>query len=370
MSTDMSVNASSTNAAKPAKRHEDYWDIIRGICILLVFAGHAIGGWNFITNDFLYPPDGFYYNFWVCARCLINCSIPVFIFISGYMVSSKYYDSLGSFYSRRALRLLPPFVIWSAVYVLVEIFVYHTDIQIMGITHFWYGIQLYYLPVLFQLALFAPVFFIAGNKKAVLIATLVINLINNACHVIYHYTMGTIVPNELVLGTGYIFFYTLGLYLRNTDPGMLKRISVKLASVMFAAGLAIYITASLVCMHFTNSATASTSFLTVATLICAVSAIVFLYVLRERTKGYEARNPVMRMLRWFGLHSLDFFLVHWVFENYIKIWLITNVKDPDLLFLTNIPLIAATVILCVIYSLIADLIRGRIVKASRIKISV
>jgi len=365
----MSVNASSTNAAKPAKRHEDYWDIIRGICILLVFAGHAIGGWNFITNDFLFPPDGFYYNFWIVSRCFINCSVPVFIFISGYMISSKYYNHIGSFYSRRLIRLLPPLVIWSAVYVLVEKFVYHTDIQIMGITHFWYGIQLYYLLVLIQLSLLAPLFFRAKNKKAVLIAALVINLINNTFHVVYHYAKGTIVPNELVLCTGYIFFYTLGLYLRNTDPDMLKRISVKLASLLFASGLAIYITASLVCMHFTNSATASTSFLTVATLICAGTAIIFVFVLRENRRGYEARNPFMRMLRWFGLHSMDFFLAHWIFENYIKVWFINNVQDHNLLFLSNIPLVIATVALCTIYSCIADLIRSKVISPLKAKIT-
>ena len=347
-----------SNAAKPAKKHEDYWDIVRGLCILFVFAGHAIGGWNFYTNDFLFPPDGFYFNFWVIARCLINCSIPVFIFISGYMVSGKYFDKIGTFLAKRTARLMTPFFIWTVIYVLIEKFVYHTEIQLMGIGHFWYGIQLYYLLVLFQLALLTPIFFKVKNKKAVLIATLVINLINNIIHVIYHYTEGTIVPNELVLCTGYIFFYTAGLYMRNTDPDMLKKISVKLASVLFAIGLAIYIAASLVCMRITNSATAATSFLTVATLVCAITVIIFVYVIREHTKGYEAKNPVMRMLLWFGVHCIDFFLVHWVFENYIKQWLMNNIKDDTLLFLSNIPLIIVVTILCVIHSCIADLVRN------------
>lgn len=358
-----------TDTGKPAKKHEDYWDIIRGICILLVFAGHAIGGWNFSTNDFMFPPDGFYYNFWVIARCLINCSVPVFIFISGYMVSGKYFDNTGSFYLRRIRRLLVPLILWTSIYVLIEKFVYHTDIMVLGIAHFWYGIQLYYLLVLLQLAFLTPIFFRAKNKKTVLIATLIINLINNAIHVVYHYAMGTIVPNELVLCTGYIFFYTFGLYLRNTDPDMLKGISVKLASVLFAAGLGIYIAASLVCMRITNSATASVSFLTVATLICAAAAIIFAYVIREHSKGYEAKNPIMRMLCRFGVYSMDFFLVHWAFENYAKQWLMNNITDPNLLFLSNIPLIIATVIFCVIYAYIADLVRQKVISPLKMKMS-
>lgn len=361
----MTTNMSDITA-KPVKKRDDYWDVIRGILILCVFAGHAIGGWNYITFDFLVPPGSFLFNQWIVARCFINCSVPLFIFISGYMVDENYFSSIGKFYWKRIPRFAVPYIIWTVVYVLVEKFVYNTTITLEGTFCGWYGIQLYYLLVMVQLVILTPIFFKAKNKKAVLIASCVINVINNAIHVVYHYTEGTIMPNELMLCTCYIFFYTFGLYLRNTDPDALKKISLKVSIVLFAIGSAIYIAASFAVVHFKNSALAGVSFITIASLICAVTSIILVFKIRERSTGYVAKNPIAKMLRWFGEYSMDFFVVHWIFENYIKVWFLNNVST-DYMILSNVIIVTATTALCVVYALIARAFRTYVIKPIKMK---
>ena len=360
------VTNTSDIAVKPAKRREDFWDVIRGILILCVFAGHAIGGWNYITFDFLVQPGSFLFDQWIVSRCFINCSVPLFIFISGYMVNEKYYSTLGKFYIKRIPRFAVPYIFWTIVYVLVEIIIYKTDVTLEGTFCGWYGIQLYYLLVMVQLVILTPIFFKVKNKKAVLIASCVINVVNNAIHVVYHYTEGTIVPNELMLCTCYIFFYTFGMYLRNTDPDALKKISLKVSIILFAIGAAIYIAASFAVVHFTNSALAGVSFITIASFICSVGSIILVFKLRERSTGYVAKNPVAKMLRWFGEYSMDFFVVHWIFENYIKVWFLNNVST-DYMILSNLIIVVATTALCVVYTLIAKTFRKYVINPINMK---
>jgi len=353
----MSAHQDLTAAAPSLKKRDDFWDIIRGLLIYGVFIGHDIGGWDFVAWDYMFPPDSFFFNKWIIVRSVINVTVPVFIFVSGCMVTKKYFSRLRSYYVSRTIRLMVPFAIWTLIYSALEVFVYHNKITVMSVLLGVNGIQLYYLPVMMQLVLLSPLFFKLRNKELALIITLVINLVNNILHVIYKFSQGVRFPNEMLYATGFIFFYALGLYYRNTDGRLLKKITFARSIYLAVIGLEIYMITSYISLMITMNPIIAVSFVTVGSLIYSSFAIFFVIRLRERLRDYDfGKNVICRGLRWIGRHSMDFFLVHWVFENYIKMWFICNV-DRNLNILSNAITITATTILCCIYALCADKVR-------------
>ena len=340
------------------KKREDYWDIVRGLLILGVFVGHDIGGWNFITNDYMVPPYGFLYNKWVITRCVINCVVPIFIFISGYMVNQKYFSRIAPFYINRTIRFLIPFAVWSGIYSLLEYYVYGNKVTLMSVLLGTNGIQLYYVLLMMQLVLLTPIFFKAKNKKAVLIASFVINVVYNGINEIYQYTNGVKFQNEKLIAACFVFFYTLGLYYRNVDSTILKKITLGRSIYLYIIGLEIYCISAYMLGNCTGNVLLSVGSVTFAAFINMLFSVILVIKVRERLKDHDlGKYAVLRALRWFGVHSMDFFLVHWVFENYIKVWFIDHV-DPKYMFFSNTAIIAATVILCCIYAWIADRVRG------------
>lgn len=67
---------------------KQYYQFIRGICILCVIMIHVI-----------YKTDSVYINsFNIVVRRIIDFSVPVFLFISGYFTK---YDNWKSFYKKK-----------------------------------------------------------------------------------------------------------------------------------------------------------------------------------------------------------------------------------------------------------------------------
>ncbi len=353
----MSAYQDLTAAAPSLKKRDDFWDIIRGLLIYGVFIGHDIGGWNYITGDYMFPPYSFLFNKWILLRCVINVTVPMFVFVSGFMVHRKYFDRIRPFYVNRTVRFMMPFIVWSLIYSVIEVCVYHNEVTLTSILLGSNGIQLYFLLLMMQLVILSPLFFKIRNKKMVLIASFVINLANNVIHVIYKLSNGSKFPNETLYATSFIFFYTLGLYCRNTEGKLLKKITLAGSACLFVIGLELYMLSAYFFLLTTMDPIISVSFVTVGSLVYSTCAICFVMRLRERLRDHDyGKNVILRGLRWIGVHSMDFFLVHWVFEDYIKVWFINNV-DWKYNLLANTVTIALTTILCVVCSWIADRVR-------------
>ena len=349
-------------APKTIKKREDYWDLIRGICIFFVFIGHAIGGWNFITHEVMVPVDSFLFNHWIFQRGLINVCVPVFVFLSGYMISEKSFGSTLSFYKKRILRFVIPFVIWTTVYSLIEHFAYgHTvtwDSVLLGTN----AVQLYYLIVMLQLTLLTPLFFVAKNKKLVLILSILINVINNAYHVFYIFTTGNKFANDTILATCFISYYVFGLFLRNVKTDLLKKVNLFRAVSLFIIGYLGVVCAAYLTLNVTMNPRVGVTIVKISSLLFGYITFVLIMTAKERMVGWDGKKNILtRGLCWVGRHSMDFFLFHWVVENYVKTWFIANVA-PEHMFWSNCAIIALTTAACVVYSVIADLVRKCLLK--------
>ena len=57
-----------------------YWQTVRGICILAVIMIHCPSGQNYTELD---------YTAWIILRQFINFPVAMFIFLAGYFVTTK-----------------------------------------------------------------------------------------------------------------------------------------------------------------------------------------------------------------------------------------------------------------------------------------
>ena len=356
----------SVEAGKHFARREYFIDLVKGFLIINVLIGHAIGGWNYLTWDYMAAPWSFNFNQWVFSRALINFTVPVFLFLAGFLTTGNKYGFGTKIPVGRCRRFLTRFVVWSLIYSLIEVVVYHRKITVLSVVLGTNGIQLYYLLVMLQLTILTPLFFRAKNKKALLIATIAINIANNIIHVIYYYKVHSEMPNDMILCTCFICYYTLGVYLRNVNPDLFSHISVRQAVTVYIVSLQVYLIMMYTMLRVTNSPLCATSFITVASITYALASAILIMRVWWRVKDVDfEKNPVTRYICWVGENSLDFFLVHWIFEYYIKVWFMNHVPTKYMV-LSNIAIVGATLLLSSIYSFIACKVKD-VVKAVKEK---
>ena len=359
----------SVEAGKRFARREHFIDLVKGILILCVFFAHALGGWNYLEWDFMVPPDSLNFNLWMVLRTIINSTVPVFIFFAGFLTTGNKYGFGTKIPMGRCMRFLTRFVVWSVIYSLLEIFVYHNDITVKSVIFGTNGIQLYYLLVMLQLTVLTPLFFRAKDKKLVFVICFVINIANNLVHVVFYLLRKEEMRNDMILCSCFICFYMLGVYLRNVNPDLFSKVPPRLTVPVYIVSLMFYMTSSYSLLLFTRSPLCATSFVTVAAIGYALGSIILVMKIWWRAREVDfTKNPVTRFLCWIGTNSLDFFLVHWVFEEYIKVWFINHVP-AKYMHLSNIPIIGLTILLSSLYVLAVIQIR-KLIKSAKTKSAV
>ena len=140
------------------KEKREYWQIIRGICILAVVLIHSLGGFDYSTD----------YNVeFVILRQIINFAVATFVFMAGYFVNVDALSDKEFSYKHwiiyRGGRLCIPFIIWSLLYSGLELLkTVHNcnEIHWLGVIYrFIVGksaTPFYYIVVLMQLTVITP----------------------------------------------------------------------------------------------------------------------------------------------------------------------------------------------------------------------
>src|SRR3990167_2811388 len=133
-------------------------DLLRSASIIGVILIHIIGS----SFHFWYQGSPTWFIFLILDQ-LFRFSVPLFVFISGYTLYSKYarHFKYSEFYSRRVLRVLPWYFVWSLI-----IYLYINFTVLPGFVNypFWKLIllgkvdyHLYFVSMIFQLYLLFPV---------------------------------------------------------------------------------------------------------------------------------------------------------------------------------------------------------------------
>ena len=132
-------------------KKSQYWQMVRGICILAVIMIHCPSGQNYTDLD---------YTAWVILRQFINFPVAMFIFLAGYfMIPEKIRGDYRSFLLKRGGgRILLPYLIWSCIYLLKT-----AILDKMSLRYIIYALvcgkattPFYYIIVMIQLTIMTP----------------------------------------------------------------------------------------------------------------------------------------------------------------------------------------------------------------------
>lgn len=196
------------------QNREDYFQGIRGICIICVILIHCMTGISFKNNYQL----SFNYDYWLILRQLINFPVAVFIFLAGYFTNiEKIKNDKLVYFKNRGGRLLIPYLFWTVFYGIIK-FLLGTKIDIKVITKYLlFGRaagHLYFIVVLLQLTLITPILIKCVNKKWFNILCLLITPLYLVFMYICNFETKLQMPYYEVLFLPWSIFYYIGICLK------------------------------------------------------------------------------------------------------------------------------------------------------------
>lgn len=200
------------------ERKREYWQSIRGICILAVVLIHSLGGFDYSVG---------YNTEFIILRQIINFAVATFVFMSGYFVPvekicNKDFSYKEWILNRGGARLCIPFVIWSLFYSGISL---AKDIHHGGGVN-WLGYiyrfvvgksttPFYYIVVLIQLTIITP-WLVHVVKESRTIKNLLCLI--TPCYLLYIYvwnfTTGSSPRLYETLFPAWFGFYYLGINVR------------------------------------------------------------------------------------------------------------------------------------------------------------
>ncbi|KJS02861.1 MAG: hypothetical protein VR65_03715 [Desulfobulbaceae bacterium BRH_c16a] len=336
-------------------------DIIKGICALGIVGVHFAG--SFIGRPGIrWEPAFFVGLYW---NQIFTFAVPVFIFISGFLIGRKNYPSTPVFYLHRINSLIPQyFLVCIAWWVLFPHAGFIQDLtwDNIFIRLFYRGIQgtQYFVSAILQLVLLAPLIrlfveYISERfhrNSVFLLAVLLLLLhlaLGNACFkgvLNYYYYC-------LPFSPFWLFFFFFGLYTERLLVPIYKRIGFIAPFLLLflgALGAQTY--------NLYRCSTPEIAGLEINTIpfdyaysrpsmlvydLCIVGCLAFVLVCRSKT------TPLwLQGFRFFGKYSYEIYLWHLVLLQYIG-W--GSPANMQLCEKHPIAIIALCIISCVIISI-------------------
>lgn len=199
------------------ERKREYWQSIRGVCILAVVLIHSLGGFDYSVS---------YNTEFIILRQIINFAVATFVLMSGYFVPVEKICNKNFSYKEwilnRGGRLCVPFVIWSLLYSGVSL---AKDMN-HGLSVNWLGYiyrfvvgksatPFYYIVVMIQLTIITP-WLVHVVKESKTIKNLL--WLITPCYLLYVYawnfTTGSSPRLYETLFPAWFGFYYLGINVR------------------------------------------------------------------------------------------------------------------------------------------------------------
>lgn len=184
-----------------------YWDNWKGLAIIAVVVIHACGD----TKNF--PANSFNWLFGLEFRQVVNFAVAMFFAIAGYFAAGAAQKNPVDYYRKRLGRILTPYVIWTAIYLLIR-----TPLTPPSLDEIAKGYLLgsgigigYFVIVLLQFVVLTPLFQRIEKIKAHVLIICLFSLIGLA----FNYYFGTQHPTSFLgrfPGSGLWFFVWYPFY--------------------------------------------------------------------------------------------------------------------------------------------------------------
>lgn len=199
--------------------------MLRGLAILGVFFIHLFS--SFKSSPYVFQAN--YQWLVVALDQFFRLGVPLFVALSGYGLAQKYSKKdlvFGVFLGERLKKLLPSYVLWSAVFVLLFWFVPGWASSQSQPSFFWKLVlgrsdyHLYFVPMIVQLYVFFPVIFFLFKKMP--IATVFVAFLIQAWWYWRFIYQGEVVllpifslndKEQYVWAANWVGYFALGMYL-------------------------------------------------------------------------------------------------------------------------------------------------------------
>jgi surface polysaccharide O-acyltransferase-like enzyme len=254
---------------------------------------------------------------------LVRFAVPVFILISGLLLSLSGYEFAGisgylGFIKRRMQKIFIPYVLWSILYILFKMRddlspIWHDPGSFLADTgkKLLYGtahVHLYFIIIILQLYLLYPAlhYLMKYNKKPVLACSFILTLLFQTG--IYLQALkvisfpAPILPNYMFFPT-WIFFFVFGMYFAGdlvAHRGWIGR-RTGLITLAWAAGFVLLLLDS----RFTGTFDLS---IKPAVLLYSMSTFLLMYSLSLKLK--DSRLKILKGLDWISCQSFTIYLSH------------------------------------------------------------
>jgi surface polysaccharide O-acyltransferase-like enzyme len=295
-------------------------DFLRGIAILAVLVIHT--SWNSTMVNTLSALAVFNVVMTIFSRF----AIPLFIFVSGMVLSRKYYHKLKKkdFYFKRLRSIIPEYIIFSTFYMLCEI-AYSGEMPSLNETIIkWitggYG-YLWFLVLILQLYILFP--FIIGiysryNKKAdyLLIIAFAIELA--------WASVDLNVPKDILFPSG-IFYLVLGIYtydhILTYDLKSAKSYLVILSIILFSIIVFYPLISDMIKYGSFENIPDKYPVYSIAFSQLLYTAVIIL-MLNIGIHFKDKPNVLISMICIFGIYSFGIYLIHFFYRQLITMLLI------------------------------------------------
>lgn len=282
-------------------KKNNYWQMIRGVCILCVILIHTL----YINNSLNIE----YFNIFI--RRIINFSTGVFIFMAGYF--SKFENTI-LFYKKKISRVLLPLIIWNIIYLLFHLT--DSNITIVSLIKMFIFVKtaphLYYIIVLLQLFLLCPIllkFINKANRSIFLYLPLLITPLYVLLITIYNITLHKTFILYNYWFFGWISYYYLGLLIRYKEKNSIKikkiNITVPIICMFFS------IVEGIIIKGYYGLYDLAISQLTLSNSLYCLMVCIYLH-------SKSNKNISQKLLYNIGMYSYGIYLSHMLFVIFFK----------------------------------------------------
>ncbi|HOI12332.1 MAG TPA: acyltransferase [Methanoculleus sp.] len=298
---------------------------LRGFAALAVIAVHVSMNFTLIPGVTLLALAN------VFVYVVTHFAVPVFIFISGWVLAARYSGdySLREFYRRRAWRILPPYLFFTALYLLVAVegtFEFAgvpspervTEALLLGTGayHLWFFALIIQLYLLFPLIVRGYDLFDRFGAALPLLLSLLflLALWNTGAHLMGAYLGPEWYTVLIRLFPSHLFYFVLGIHVARHTEGFRSTVrSLSAAWVLAAAGAGallggIWVAAVLHYGSFSGSSLAVFCIYRILEPLYYVPVIAVLVLAAWRLDGGGGRTAGAS--RSFGEHSYGIYLIH------------------------------------------------------------
>ncbi len=275
-----------------------------------------------------------------------NFAVPLFLFISGFVLCQKYYNnySIKEFYQKRTRVILPPYLIFSILYIIFYFYFFGEPLTIKDGTfkiissssalQMWFFILILQLYLLYPLIIYAYKYLEKRHfTTQFILLILVIQLIYNIVVYLFQTNLtsflNTIGINSFIIDivsiylplrvfVSHIFYFILGIYVYRNYNSIINKL-FKLKKTLL---ICIIIELCICILFFWIINNLSTFYYTMPIILKPIICVMTFGLLLKLSKEViQSKNLINKIIQNIGKYSYGIFLIHVFFLELIVIGL-------------------------------------------------